>query len=200
MVTRPKSMATVVPRLVSASGPAWSRPRLSTVISASVRSGSISEIAPTKVVLPTANPPATTIFIDTGACHERGGDSKRADAIEQLLEEGDVGGDAGRAGGIDGEGAGGREIADEDPDDADGEGETAGELREGGRRVAELHHVGGFGGVGTRGHADRGDGGADGGVEGQGRSGGSGAAAGEDVGADHSGEARLGATDAHRVP
>ena len=39
-------------------------PRLSTVISASVRSGSISEIAPTNVVLPTAKPPATTIFID----------------------------------------------------------------------------------------------------------------------------------------
>src|SRR5450759_4916734 len=173
MVMRPKSMATVVPRLASASGPAWSRPRLSTVISASVRNGSMSEMAPTKVVLPTANPPATTIFIDTGACHGRVGDSKRADAIEQLLEERDVGGDAGRGGGIDGAGAGGGEVADEDPDDADGEGEAAGELCEGGRGVAELHDAGGFGGVGTRGPTDRGDGGADGGVEGEGRSGGS---------------------------
>jgi hypothetical protein len=64
-VIRPKSIATVVPDL-----PTWpdrSTPRLSTVISASVRSGSISEIEPTNVVLPTAKPPATTIFIATGA-------------------------------------------------------------------------------------------------------------------------------------
>jgi hypothetical protein len=31
---------------------------------ASVRSGMISETAPTKVVFPTPNPPATTIFVD----------------------------------------------------------------------------------------------------------------------------------------
>ena len=35
-------------------------------MSASVTSGSISEMAPTKVVLPTPKPPLTTIFTDTG--------------------------------------------------------------------------------------------------------------------------------------
>ena len=52
-VSRPKSIATVVPVFWLPS-PAKSMPRLSTVMSASVMSGSISEIVPTKVVLPTA--------------------------------------------------------------------------------------------------------------------------------------------------
>src|SRR2546428_13827011 len=64
-VSRPKSIATVVPVLALAA-PAKSMPRLSTVMSASVINGSISEMVPTSVVLPTAYPPATTIFIDTG--------------------------------------------------------------------------------------------------------------------------------------
>ena len=60
---RPKSIATVVEVLV------WTLSMLSTpsetsVTRASVRSGSISETAPTKVVLPTPNPPATTIFVE----------------------------------------------------------------------------------------------------------------------------------------
>src|SRR5262249_3815036 len=103
IVMRPKSIATVVPDLPS-TGAAMSMPRLSTVICASVRSGSISEIAPTKVVLPTANPPATTIFIATGTdrgcaaapnpvarpnpdCWSR---SESTDSIEQPLEDRDV--------------------------------------------------------------------------------------------------------------
>jgi len=65
----------------------------------------------------TPKPPATTIFIDTGARSERVGDSKSADAIEQLLEEGGVGGDAGWGWWIDDEGAGRGEVADQDPDD-----------------------------------------------------------------------------------
>src|SRR3954451_23722652 len=58
---RPKSMATVVVVL----SPVWVRssmPALADVMTASVRSGLISETAPTNVVLPTPNPPATTIF------------------------------------------------------------------------------------------------------------------------------------------
>ncbi|AYN32178.1 hypothetical protein DUI70_1675 [Streptomyces albus] len=58
---RPKSMATVVVVL----SPVWVRssmPALADVITASVRSGLISETAPTNVVLPTPKPPATTIF------------------------------------------------------------------------------------------------------------------------------------------
>src|SRR5882757_9598764 len=58
---RPKSMATVVVVL----SPVWVRssmPADALVMTASVRSGLISETAPTNVVLPTPKPPATTIF------------------------------------------------------------------------------------------------------------------------------------------
>src|SRR5690242_6812927 len=62
-VIRPKSMATVVvflsPVCVRSSMPAEAD-----VMTASVRSGLISETAPTNVVLPTPKPPATTIFAD----------------------------------------------------------------------------------------------------------------------------------------
>src|SRR5690606_37573972 len=65
-VMRPKSMATEV---VSFSGVAArsSVPSLASVISASVCRGVISETAVTRVVLPTPKPPATTIFVATGA-------------------------------------------------------------------------------------------------------------------------------------
>ena len=43
-----------------------STPIDTSVISASVTSGSISEIAPTNVVFPTPNPPLITIFTATG--------------------------------------------------------------------------------------------------------------------------------------
>src|SRR5579863_4308794 len=59
-------MATVV---VVLSG-VWERSStwsLADVITASVVSGVISETEPTKVVLPTPNPPATTIFTDVMA-------------------------------------------------------------------------------------------------------------------------------------
>src|SRR5919107_3658830 len=65
MVTQPKSIAIVVVVLLNA-GPGWSTPTDSSVISASVVSGEISEIAPTVVVFPTPNPPATMIFTGTG--------------------------------------------------------------------------------------------------------------------------------------
>src|SRR4051812_3004841 len=58
---RPKSIATVVvtfsstPRVSSTPTPAW-------VIVSSVRSGRISLTEPTRVVLPTPNPPTITIF------------------------------------------------------------------------------------------------------------------------------------------
>jgi len=44
-----------------------SRPALTAVTAASVVSGVISEIAPTNVVLPTPNPPATTILTGRSA-------------------------------------------------------------------------------------------------------------------------------------
>src|SRR5690349_16016970 len=123
---RPKSIATVVPVLFTP--PGLSTPRLSTVISASVRNGSISEMAPTKVVLPTAKPPATTIFIATGTIPDgrgigspRPARSKSADSIEQPLQERDVGGGVGGRGGPHLDGAGRGQIADEHPDDSHGE-------------------------------------------------------------------------------
>src|SRR5919108_3954345 len=99
IVIRPKSMATVVPVFPS-TGPASSTPTLSTVIAASVVSGSISEIEPTNVVLPTAKPPATTIFIDTGAPPPvTKVESEGANAIKQPFEKGHVGMGVGRTGG-----------------------------------------------------------------------------------------------------
>ena len=64
---RPKSIATVVEVLRSVTPPASSTPSECSVIAASVDSGSMSEIEPMNVVLPTANPPATTILTVMGA-------------------------------------------------------------------------------------------------------------------------------------
>src|SRR6478672_6036715 len=59
-------MATVVVALVGTAARS-STPSDSLVTSASVRSGSISETAPTSVDLPTPKPPAMTIFVDAAA-------------------------------------------------------------------------------------------------------------------------------------
>ena len=64
---RPKSIATVVVVLRSVTPPASSTPTECSVIAASVLSGSMSEIEPMKVVLPTAKPPAMTILTTVGA-------------------------------------------------------------------------------------------------------------------------------------
>src|ERR1700729_1083597 len=62
---RPKSMATVV--VVLRSTPAsWSTPTLRSLSSSSVRSGRISLIEATRVVLPAPNPPAIRILVVTG--------------------------------------------------------------------------------------------------------------------------------------
>src|SRR5688500_5312531 len=63
IVMRPKSMATVVVSLPGTFD-ASSMPTPAEVITASVVSGSISETAPTMVVLPTPKPPATTILAE----------------------------------------------------------------------------------------------------------------------------------------
>ena len=60
---RPKSIATVVV-LFSGTPVRSSTPVLAAVITASVVNGVISETAPTSVVLPTPNPPATRILAD----------------------------------------------------------------------------------------------------------------------------------------
>src|SRR5207244_5029181 len=84
-VIRPKSMATVVVVL----SPVWVRssmPAEADVITASVRSGLISETAPTNVVLPTPKPPATTILAEVVA---RLG-SELAKSTEHPFEQGHV--------------------------------------------------------------------------------------------------------------
>src|SRR4029079_6658363 len=63
---RPKSMATVVVDLdCTFEMSSW--PSDAWVTRASVRSGTISETEPTRVVLPTPKPPATTIFVEAAA-------------------------------------------------------------------------------------------------------------------------------------
>src|SRR6218665_2146889 len=64
---RPKSIATVVVVLRSDTPPSSSTPTECSVIAASVLRGSMSEMEPMKVVLPTAKPPATTILTTVGA-------------------------------------------------------------------------------------------------------------------------------------
>src|SRR4051794_12854377 len=63
MLIRPKSIATVVVVLCGVAVRS-STPTLAWVMTASVRSGMISDTAPTNVVLPAPNPPDTTIFVD----------------------------------------------------------------------------------------------------------------------------------------
>lgn len=62
---RPKSIATVVSTLFSMPS-RLSVEALTVVSSSSVLSGAISLTAPTRVVLPTPNPPATRIFNAVG--------------------------------------------------------------------------------------------------------------------------------------
>src|SRR5690349_12809252 len=65
MVMQPKSIATVVVVLLGV----WLRsstPAATSVMAASVVSGSISEMEPTAVVLPTPKPPAITILTGSG--------------------------------------------------------------------------------------------------------------------------------------
>src|SRR3954447_24394797 len=151
MVTRPKSIATVVPVLPS-TAPTLSTPRPSTVISASVRNGSISEIAPTNVVLPTAKPPATTIFIATGTDRARAFAAKpdccrrseSADSIKQPLEQRDI---VRRvlSPDLDGDRVRGHQISDEHARNTDGEQQTSRDLRDRERRLAQVDDATRFG-------------------------------------------------------
>src|SRR4051812_3019839 len=94
IVMRPKSIATVVVVLPSTrvrSSVLW----LSSVMPASVVSGVISLTAPTKVVLPTPNPPAITIFTGVGArSADRPLAARRlevAESIQHPLQQREVG-------------------------------------------------------------------------------------------------------------
>src|SRR5215207_2534815 len=89
-VMRPKSMATVVV-VLSGTAAVSSTPTDRAVICCSVVSGGISEMAPTKVVLPAPNPPATRTL--SGISSRLGGRgegrrvSTRTESIEQPSQE-----------------------------------------------------------------------------------------------------------------
>src|SRR5687768_9694954 len=141
-------MATVVERFSSA--PVMSStPALTWVMAASVVRGSISEIAPTVVVFPTAKPPATIIFTGRGtvtAASCVGGPwrvcaSELPEAIEHPFQQFDVGAVISTGSWL----AGGHEpfglqITDDDHGDADGQLEMSGDLGHGEGVAAELDH------------------------------------------------------------
>src|ERR1041385_9230176 len=119
-VMRPKSMATVVVVL----SPVWVRssmPALADVMTASVRSGLISETAPTNVVLPTPKPPATTIFAEVVA---RAGPLELAKSTEHPFEQCHVWLSARgvvATGLVNGDEPGLRQVGDKDSGDAEGD-------------------------------------------------------------------------------
>src|SRR4051812_14638868 len=125
---RPKSMATVVVVL----SPVWVRssmPADADVITASVRSGLISETAPTNVVLPTPKPPATTIFAEV--VEREGPPLELAKSTEHPFEQCHVWLAAGvlvAAGLMDGDQARLRQVGDEDPGHAEGDGQQRRDL------------------------------------------------------------------------
>src|SRR5690349_9644605 len=125
---RPKSMATVVVVL----SPVWVRssmPAEADVMTASVRSGLISETAPTNVVLPTPKPPATTIFAEVVARPA----SELAKSTEHPFEQRHI-----RSAAVvlvatrlvDGDQAGLGEVGDQDPGHTERHGEERRHLRD----------------------------------------------------------------------
>src|SRR5215469_3171860 len=84
MVMRPKSIATVVVVLLP-TPPRSSVAMLALDRVSSVRSGRTSLTAPTSVVLPAPNPPATTIL--NAANRPSGRESERPEPMQHLLEQ-----------------------------------------------------------------------------------------------------------------
>src|SRR2546429_1300106 len=122
MVTQPKSIATVV-AILPVRRSESSTPTEAAVITASVVSGAISEIAPTVVVLPTPNPPATTILTGTG------GFAPLAECPESMDHSHD-GVAVDRANRMDVEVAGGPEVVDQDPGHVEVQPQPRGDLRD----------------------------------------------------------------------
>src|ERR671919_1664825 len=145
-VMRPKSMATVVvvlPRILVRS----SMPDEALVMAASVRRGSISEMAPTKVVLPTPNPPAITNLTEVMRVAELWavvctGWNLMAldgpDAFDHLGEHRQL--DLDRVGVVDVEEAGGDEVVGQDHDHPHHQVEVRGHLGHRQRPHALIEH------------------------------------------------------------
>src|ERR687884_2133436 len=135
MEMRPKSMATVVVVLLGVAVRS-STPREAEVITASVRSGTISETAPTKVVLPAPNPPDTTIFVE-----REGRRSEPLEATEHSPQESWVTFVAiGRRGLQDLDEAEVDHVGDDDAGHPQGDPQLSGDLGDGHRALADLDH------------------------------------------------------------
>src|SRR3954451_25280195 len=142
---RPKSMATVVDVLPVLVPPVSSIPSATFVMAASVVNGAISEIEPTNVVLPTANPPATMILTGSGALSSGGvwsadaGASERLKAIEHPFEQFQIRPFAGLGvlRFVTGEKALFGHIAYEDPGHAERDAQVCGDLGDGQRGAAQ---------------------------------------------------------------
>src|SRR3954447_14084674 len=132
-VMRPKSSAAVVSTLSGVSV-ATSTPTPTSVMAASVVSGSISEIEPTVVVLPTPKPPAMTTLSAMGA----GARSEATDTLQQSFEHTDALVEDGARGRADGEDAFTGEVADQHAHDTDGHLEDRRDLHDRVLLVAEL--------------------------------------------------------------
>src|SRR5512145_2015320 len=103
-----------------------STPSDSLVTSASVRSGTISETEPTRVVLPTPKPPAMTIFVDAalrGALVGAKSTEGPFDELDPLVLRRTLG-----DGGLHPDEALLHEVAEQDPDDPDRHGRQRGDL------------------------------------------------------------------------
>src|SRR4051794_21782713 len=139
---RPKSMATVVDRLL----PTWLRsstPAEASVIAASVVSGRISDTAPMNVVLPTPKPPAITILTGMSVAAGAGaptGTSTGAKSTEQPLEGLAIGMIAG-LGNVHGEEALGGQVRHQDPRRAEGHADASRHLGDGDGPTAEQDDV-----------------------------------------------------------
>src|SRR5687768_14477208 len=142
---RPKSMATVVV-VLPVEWVASSIPMLAEVIAASVRRGSISDTAPTNVVLPTPKPPATTSLAEigrrlatmAGCAGERTGlrvkdGSDGTDTGDQPPDECNV---VRRGRGADLDVPGHDEVTHEHAGDTNGNGQLHGDLGDGDRAAA----------------------------------------------------------------
>src|SRR4051794_19061283 len=138
---RPKSMATVVVVLLGVAVRS-STPTEAEVITASVRSGTISETAPTKVVLPAPNPPDTTIFVE-----REGRRSEPLKATEHSPQESWVTFVAiGSRGLEDLDEAEVDHVGDDDAGHPKGDPQLGGDLGDGHRALTDLDHGGVLGG------------------------------------------------------
>ena len=126
---RPKSSATVVV-VLPAMPVVSSTPTETSVIAASVTSGSISEMAETSVVLPTPKPPLTTIFTAVGG----DGWLERPNTVPDPLD--DVDGKFRSF--LDVDQPAGQQIGDEHAGHAEGYAQADGDLGHRARALAEL--------------------------------------------------------------